>query len=100
MWLDDILVTGSTEAEHLDTLDRVMSRLEEHGLHLKLSKCVFMAPSVEYLCHHISADGIRPAEGRHRGRSETSECWAAEIVCGSPELLRQVFAQHALRHSI
>eukprot|EP00731_Ephydatia_muelleri_P020930 Em0013g657a len=47
---------GSTEVEHLHTLDRVMSRLEEHGLHLKLSKCVFMAPSVEYLGHHISAD--------------------------------------------
>ena len=63
VYLDDILVSGSTEAEHLHTLDRVMSRLEEHGLHLKLSKCVFMAPSVEYLGHHISADGIRPAEG-------------------------------------
>eukprot|EP00731_Ephydatia_muelleri_P020829 Em0013g556a len=66
VYLDDILVSGSTEAEHLHTLDRVMSRLEEHGLHLKLSKCVFMAPSVEYLGHHISADGIRPAEGKKR----------------------------------
>ncbi|KAL5510827.1 hypothetical protein EMCRGX_G006433 [Ephydatia muelleri] len=66
VYLDDILVSGSTEAEPLHTLDRVMSRLEEHGLHLKLSKCVFMAPSVEYLGHHISADGIRPSEGKKR----------------------------------
>ena len=66
VYLDDILVSGSTEAEHLHTLDCVMSRLEEHGLRLKLSKCVFMAPSVEYLGHHISADGIRPAEGKKR----------------------------------
>ncbi|KAL5481508.1 hypothetical protein EMCRGX_G021682 [Ephydatia muelleri] len=96
VYLDDILVSGSTEAEHLHTLDRVMSRLEEHGLHLKLSKCVFMAPSVEYLGHHISADGIRPAEGKKPAIEDAPrpQCWAAEIICGSPELLRQVFAQH------
>ena len=70
VYLDDILISGSTEAEHLHTLDRVMSRLEEHGLHLKLSKCVFMAPSVEYLGHHISADGIRPAEGNKRATED------------------------------
>eukprot|EP00731_Ephydatia_muelleri_P017692 Em0010g790a len=84
VYLDDILVSGSTEAEHLHTLDRVMSRLEEHGLHLKLSKCVFMAPSVEYLGHHISADGIRPAEGKKPAIEDAPrpQCWAAEIICG------------------
>ena len=79
VYLDDILVSGSTEAEHLHTLDRVMSHLEEHGLHLKLSNCVFMAPSVEYLGHHISADGItapqhlvcRAVQSLHINRMQT-----------------------------
>ena len=61
VYLDDILVSGSAEEEHLD---RVMSQLEENGLRLKLTKCVFMANSVEYLGYHVSADGIRPSEAK------------------------------------
>ena len=61
VYLDDILVSGSAEEEHLD---RVMSQLEENGLRLKLTKCVFMANSVEYLGYHFSADGIRPSEAK------------------------------------
>ena len=37
-------------------------RLEEEGFKLKLEKCGFMQPAVEYLGHHISAEGIRPSK--------------------------------------
>ena len=49
VYLDDILITGRTDAEHIETLDKVLTRLEESGLRLKRSKCVFMAQSVVYL---------------------------------------------------
>ena len=49
MYIDDILVTEATDAEHLEILGQVLMRLEEHGLRLKREKCFFMRPSVEYL---------------------------------------------------
>ena len=61
VYLDDILLTGTTEEEHLQLLQEVLSRLEEAGLHLKKSKCAFMLPRVEYLGYIISADGIQPS---------------------------------------
>ena len=35
VYLDDILITGATEAEHLRNLQEVLSRLEQTGMHLK-----------------------------------------------------------------
>lgn len=49
MYLDDILVTGCTPEEHLKNLARVLAKIAEAGLRLNRSKCVFFAPSVEYL---------------------------------------------------
>ena len=45
VYLDDILITGSTEEEHLATLEEVLSRLDEAGLRVKRNKCEFMKPS-------------------------------------------------------
>ena len=66
VYIDDILVTGKTDEEHLDTLDRVLTRLQEKGLRLKKRKCEFMRPSVEYLGHIISAEGLRPTQEKVR----------------------------------
>ena len=59
-YLDDILVTGSSEEAHLKALDEVLSRLHQAGLRVKQSKCAFMRPSVTYLHHRIDADGLHP----------------------------------------
>ncbi|XP_053085641.1 uncharacterized protein K02A2.6-like [Pangasianodon hypophthalmus] len=57
-YLDDILVTGRTEAEHLENLDAVLGRLEEFGLHVEKGKCDFFKDSLEYLDHIIVAEGL------------------------------------------
>ena len=41
VYIDDILVTGRTEREHLENLSRVFSRLQDYGLRLKKDKCFF-----------------------------------------------------------
>lgn len=64
VYLDDILITGKNDVEHLATLEAVLTRFEEAGLRLKRSKCVFMAPSVEYLGHTIDAEGLHPTESK------------------------------------
>ena len=38
-YLDDILITGHTEAEYAKNLEKVLCRLQEHGVHLKREKC-------------------------------------------------------------
>ena len=60
VYLDDVLVTGSNKDEHLRNLERVMNQLQSVGVSLKQSKCVFLAPSVEYLGHIIDKDGLHP----------------------------------------
>jgi hypothetical protein len=76
VYLDDILVTGDSEQEHLNILDRVFARLSEAGLHIKLSKCYFMKSSIEYLGHRIDESGIHPlsdkVEAIHKAPKPTS----------------------------
>ena len=49
IYLDDILILGVDEADHLKTLHTVFQRLESAGLTLKKSKCQFGHTSVTYL---------------------------------------------------
>ena len=60
VYLDDILITGKTEEQHLENLETVLHKLETAGLRLRRSKCTFMAPEVEYLGHKISPQGLHP----------------------------------------
>ncbi|EMS45877.1 Laccase-15 [Triticum urartu] len=48
----------ATWAEHLQHVAIVFNKLRAHHLHLKRSKCSFGTPTVAYLGHVISADGV------------------------------------------
>ena len=56
-YIDDIIITGRTLAEHLERLEEVLKR---HGIHVKLPKCRFLQPSVVFIGHRIDADGLHP----------------------------------------
>ena len=62
VYLDDILVSGATEQEHLANLEQVLQRLESAGMKLKRPKCAFLLDSVAYLGHEISAEGLHTAK--------------------------------------
>ena len=66
VYLDDILITGSTVEAHLKALEEVLRRLQRAGLRVKQKKCVFMRPSVTYLGHVIDANGLHPLSDRVR----------------------------------
>ena len=60
VYLDDILVTGRNNVEHLRNIELVFERLKQAGLQARKEKCAFMQSSVEYLGHRIDAAGLHP----------------------------------------
>lgn len=58
VYLDDILLTGRSDHEHLETLNEVLRRLREAGLRLKRNKCAFMEQEAEILGHKVDASGL------------------------------------------
>ena len=93
-YIDDILVTGVNDDEHLQNL---MKHLKQYGIRMKEAKCDFMKVSVEYLGHLIDAEGLHTTTGQQAGSSYqgtcTQECERAEVVLGSLELLWEVHSQ-------
>ena len=59
-YLDDLVVTGKTDHEHISNLQKTLDRLRTAGFHLKMNKCKFFQPEVQYLGHMIDKDRIRP----------------------------------------
>ena len=58
VYLDDIVVFGTTPEEHLERLTKVLERLRQANLKLKPSKCKLMQKQVVFLGHIVSGQGI------------------------------------------
>ena len=58
--VDDILVGGKDDADHLSNLNAVLTRLSGAGLRLKKIKCCFMASDVTYCGYGINENGVHP----------------------------------------
>ena len=61
-YLDDIIITGRNDKEHLNNLEQVLQRLHKANIQLRRDKCVFMQPTVTYLGFTIDSTGIRMDE--------------------------------------
>ena len=59
VYMDDIIVQGTNLKNHIENLEKVLVRLQESKLTLKLSKCEFFKVSVKYLGHIVSAEGLK-----------------------------------------
>ena len=58
VYLNDILVSGTSEEDHLKTLEIVLQRLLSAGLSVKKEKCQFRVSSIYYLGHKIDSEGL------------------------------------------
>ncbi|XP_060519138.1 uncharacterized protein K02A2.6-like [Cylas formicarius] len=63
-FLDDILVTGRNDLEHLERLQQVFQKLSECGFQLKKEKCSFMQESLTYMGHLIDRFGLHKTDER------------------------------------
>ena len=57
-YLDDILITGNSDEQHLANLEQVLHRLNEYGLRARKEKCEFFKESVAYCGHIIDSQGL------------------------------------------
>ena len=63
-YLINILVSGKTEADHLENLQKVLKTLQRYGVRAKKSKCSFLQKSVQYLGHRIDVEGIHATDSK------------------------------------
>ena len=60
VYLDDILVASSTQAEHKNHLQLLFQRLADFGLVVNVDKCQFGRHRIEFLGHLIDQYSARP----------------------------------------
>lgn len=60
VYQDDILIFGRDNSEHDEQVLKVLSRLHDYNLTVKIEKCRFRKESIDYLGHSISAGGVMP----------------------------------------
>jgi hypothetical protein len=58
VFIDNILIYSENEEDHTEHLRIVLTRLREHRLYAKFSKCEFWLKTVPFLGHVLSENGI------------------------------------------
>ena len=59
VYIDDIIVHSTSPTEHIESLDRIFRRLNQHGLRLKPSKCTFFSDEIKFLGHMVTSKGLQ-----------------------------------------
>ena len=60
IYLDNIVVFGSTFNEPLQRVEEVFNMIRTAGQKLKPQKCQFFQKEVDFLGHLVSLEGLRP----------------------------------------
>ena len=56
--LDDMIITGQNDDEHLANLEEVLRRLQAHGLRANKTKCEFFKEKITFCGHDIDRHGL------------------------------------------
>ena len=78
--LDDMIVSGKTNEEHLENLGNVLKRLQDVGLKANREKCEFFRDRVQFCGHEIDK----------KGRHKTQEKIEAVASAPRPENVSQL----------
>ena len=80
--LDDMIITGKTDEEHLKNLQTVLKRLQDYNLRVNKDKCKFFQEEISYCGHKIDSNGLQ----------KTQEKIEAIVNAPKPENLTQLRA--------
>ena len=58
VYIDNILIFSKNKSEHRKHVEAVFQRLAENSFHVERRKYTLFTPSVEFLGHVVSTDGI------------------------------------------
>lgn len=61
IYIDDIVIYSKTFEEHLEHIEKVLKRLREVNMMIKIKKCSWAKRNVEYLGHIVGNDGLKPS---------------------------------------
>ncbi|GBN16646.1 Transposon Ty3-G Gag-Pol polyprotein [Araneus ventricosus] len=59
-FVDDILIAFKNHEDHYQHLKTLFARLDEYGLCINVSKCIFGALTIDFLGFNLSENGIKP----------------------------------------
>lgn len=60
IYMDDLIVIGISENQHLNNLKGVFELCRKHNLKLNPEKCDFFKTEVTFLGHNCTSDGLKP----------------------------------------
>ena len=80
-YLDDILVTGSMEEEHLSNVEKVLQRLQRYGIRAKRAKCECLSASVEYLGHRVDDTGLHTMQSKVEAIQKVPQLKNVQELC-------------------
>ncbi|GES76231.1 enzymatic polyprotein, putative [Rhizophagus clarus] len=62
VYIDNIMIYSKSFKEHMEHLEKVLRKLKEKNIILKLKKCKFGERNIEFLGHIVGRDGLKPEE--------------------------------------
>ncbi|PFX21818.1 Uncharacterized protein K02A2.6 [Stylophora pistillata] len=71
--LDDLIVTGQNDEQHIENLHHTLKKLEECGARFKVSKCAIMQPKVEYFAFVLNREAIHSSPAKVQAVLEVCE---------------------------
>lgn len=70
IYMDDVIIIGYSEKNHLKNLKCIFETCRKHNLKLNPLKCDFFKPEVGFLGHKCTADGLLPDPSKIKSISE------------------------------
>jgi len=80
VYLDDILIYSENMDDHIRLVQKVLDRLEQHGLAVSLKKSVFHQEEVEFLGYIVKTSGVTMSDRKVKSVQNWAHPWSVKEV--------------------